>query len=210
MQKHILPAVIADNQEELNKMIKSIDEFAKIIHLDFMDGKFVPNPSLDFDFTLPESKSEFEAHLMVADPKMWIKNHGKKVDTILVHIETTDNPQEIIDSVKKINKRIGFVLNPESSLESIKPILDQLDQVLIMTVNPGFYGSPFLPEMSKKISELRSLKPDLDIEADGSVNDETVVTLKEAGVNMFCSGSYVMKADNPADSMNTLKNKVTD
>jgi ribulose-phosphate 3-epimerase len=100
-------------------------------------------------------------------------------------------------------------LNPETSIEKISSFIDDIDQVLIMTVNPGFYGSPFLPEMLDKIRELRNLKPDLNIEVDGGITDKTIDLVDKAGANMFVSGSYIMKSKNVEDSINNLKKRLS-
>jgi ribulose-phosphate 3-epimerase len=110
--------------------------------------------------------------------------------------------------VKSKNKRVGFVLNPETPVQKIEKYLAEIDQVLIMTVNPGFYGSPFLPEMLDKISELRKMKPDLDIEVDGGITPKTIRNVYEAGANMFVSGSYIVKSENVKESINNLKRMI--
>ena len=209
LKKKIIPAVIAKNQDELEDRIKRVADFFDIIQLDFMDGKFVPNNSIDFDFKLPKTKCKFESHLMINNPEKWIENNVIKVDTILVHYESIDDSMKIINQVKDKNKKVGFVLNPETPISKIENYLDQLDQVLIMTVNPGFYGSPFLPEMIKKISDLRKIKPDLDIEVDGGIVPDTIGLVNRAGANMFVSGSYIVKSKNVEESIFNLK-KVID
>lgn len=205
LEKKIIPAIIAKNQKELERRINKVVDFVDIIQLDFMDGKFVPNNSIDFDFKLPKTKCKFESHLMINDPEKWISKYGSKVDTILVHFESIKDPMSIIHLVKDKNKKVGFVLNPETSIFKIENYLDYLDQVLIMTVNPGFYGSPFLHEMIEKISNLRKIKPELDIEVDGGVVPETIDLVNKAGANMFVSGSYIVKSNNVKESINNLK-----
>jgi len=190
----IIPAIIAKTQEELDHAIQKVMGLTPRLQLDIMDGCFVPNQSLDFDFQLPK-KGTYEAHLMVTHPLEWIQKHGHKVDLILVHIESCKNPQEIINQLEK-KKRIGFALNPETSLEKIIPHIDYIDQVLVMTVNPGFYGSPFIPKTLHKVKKLRDLKPRLDIEVDGSINNKTITQAYDMGANLFVSGSYIMKANN--------------
>jgi len=208
MKKEIIPAIIAKNQEEFTKNILKVKDYVQIIQLDFMDGKFVPNNSIDFEFELPETKCKFEAHLMIKDPLDWVKNNLEKVDTILVHFESCDNHKEIIDFVKSKNKRIGIVLNPETSVSRIEKYLDEIDQVLIMTVNPGFYGSPFLPNTVEKVSKLRKLKPDLDIEVDGGITDKTIELADKAGTNLFVSGSFIIKSDDVSKAVKTLEDKI--
>ncbi|MFH1404327.1 MAG: ribulose-phosphate 3-epimerase [Candidatus Altiarchaeota archaeon] len=201
----IIPAIIADSQEDFTGRICRVRDYVSIIQLDFMDGKFVPSRSIDFDFSVPEYGGAYEAHLMVADPGGWIEGHGHKVDTILAPIEASDNPGEVIDAISGLGKKPGFVLNPETPLKSIMEYVDDIEQVLIMTVNPGFYGSPFLPEMVGKIRELRETAPGLDIEVDGGITPDTIRQVFDAGANMFVSGSYIVKADDPGDSVKNLK-----
>ncbi len=198
----IIPAIIAKTQEELDHAIHKVKDLTSRLQLDIMDGCFVPNQSLDFDFKLPK-KENYEAHLMVTNPLDWIQNHGHKVNLILIHIESCQKPQEIINQLKE-KKRIGFALNPETPLEKIIPFIEYIDQVLVMTVNPGFYGSPFVPEALQKVKRLRKLKPHLDIEVDGSINNKTITRAYENGANLFVSGSYIMNAKNPRARIDKL------
>jgi len=209
MNKHIIPAIIATNQSEFDQRILKVKDFVDIIQIDVMDERFVPSSSNNFNFILPKTSCSYEAHLMVANPKRWMEQNHEKVDTLLAHIESVDNPQDFIDTGKKYSKRVGFVLNPETKLDAIKQYLSQLDQVLIMTVNPGFYGSPFLPEMIDKIKVLRKMAPSLDIEVDGGITDKTISLVDEAGANMFVSGSYIVKSDNVQSAVNTLQTIIT-
>jgi ribulose-phosphate 3-epimerase len=205
IKKRIIPAIIAKSQEEFEEKINRVKDFVKIIQLDFMDGVFVENKSIDFDFKIPLTNCNFEAHLMINNPMDWIEKNYSKVDTILVHFESCSNHSEIISIIKRKNKRVGFVLNPETSVDSLTGFLDDLDQVLIMTVHPGFYGSPFLPDMLDKISKLRTLKPDLDIEVDGGITDKTINLTDRAGANLFVSGSFIIKAQNIKSAVESLE-----
>lgn len=209
MKKEIIPAIIAKDQNELDEKLSKVVKFFNLVQLDIMDNKFVPNKSLFFDFSLPSTKCLFEAHLMVQDPEEWIEKNGNKVDTILVHFESKYNPKSIIDLVKKRGKKFGFVLNPETSVDKISSFIDELDQVLIMTVNPGFYGSPFLPEMIEKIRKIREMKTNIDIEVDGGITEKTIGLVDEAGANMFVSGSYIVKSENILKAISNLKNKLS-
>jgi len=210
MNKKIVPAIIAKNQNELNERLLKVKKYVDLVQLDVMDNKFVPNTSLFFDFSLPKTKCQFEAHLMVQDPEDWIEKYGYKVDTVLVHYESCNNPKKMIEQVKTDGKKIGFVLNPETPISKLTGFLNDIDQVLIMTVNPGFYGSPFLSEMLQKISDLRILKPRLDIEVDGGITNKTISFVDKAGANMFVSGSYIVKSDNVEEAINSLKKIVGD
>jgi len=205
MKKMIIPAIIAKTQEEFENNINKVKDYVELIQLDFMDGDFVPNNSIDFDFKLPRTDCIFEAHLMVSNPIGWAKKNYDKVDMILAHFESCKNPSEVIEFVRSKNKKVGLVLNPETPISAIQGYLFDIDQVLIMTVNPGFYGSPFLPEMLDKISEIRKLKPGLNIEVDGGITDKTIGLVDKAGANMFVSGSYIVKSDNVEVAVENLK-----
>jgi len=208
MKKIIIPAVIADSQEKLDEIFSKIMDAAKLLQLDVMDGKFVPNNSLDFDFRLPEKKYKFEAHLMVESPEKWVERNWKKVDTLIAHFESVKNPRELIDSVRNKGKKIALALNPETDTDQIKDYVYDIDQVLIMTVNPGFYGSPFLPETLDKVAKLRKARPDLDIEVDGGIKPDTIGQADKAGANMFVSGSYLIRSDSVQERMDILMSKV--
>lgn len=210
MKKIIVPAVIAKSQEDLEGILEKISGNANLIQLDIMDGEFVPNHSLDFEFRLPQEKHTYEAHLMVNDPDEWIESFGMGVDTIIAHFESPTTSPNTIHLINKMGKKAALALNPETEIEKLSDYLDDLDQVLIMTVNPGFYGSPFLPEVMGKITKLRKMKPDLDIEVDGGITPETIEMVEEAGANLFVSGSYLVKSDNMQDRINILYRKIQD
>ncbi len=208
MKNKIIPAIIATSQEELDERINKVKEECSILQLDVMDGNFVPTHSLDFDFKLPENNCKFEAHLMVADPESWIEKNSDIVDLILIHMESTGDPKKAIDLAKSKGKKVGLVLNPETPIEKIKPYLNQIDEILIMTVNPGFYGSPFLPETLEKVKELRKLKPNMEIEVDGGINSDTIKQAYQAGANLFICGSYLQKSKDVKEVLETLTSQL--
>lgn len=208
MKKVIIPAIIAKTQKELDGIFYKIKDSARLLQLDIMDSKFVPNNSLDFDFKLPQKKYKFEAHLMIENPEKWVDENWEKADTIIVHFESIKNPGKIIESVKRKKKKIAFALNPETDVEQIKKYLNDIDQVLIMTVHPGFYGSKFLPETLHKIRILRKLRPDLDIEVDGGIKPDTIEEVSKAGANMFVSGSFLINSTDIKQSIKILENKI--
>lgn len=209
MEKIIIPAIIAISQEELDERINKVKDHAEFLQLDVMDGMFVPSHSLDFDFKLPEIDCKFEAHLMVNNPEEWIEMNYSKVDTILAHFESCKNPEKVIGLIRNKGKKVGLVINPETSVQDIEEFLDNIDQVLVMTVNPGFYGAKFLQENLSKVKELRQLKPDLAIEVDGGVSIDTIKTLNEAGANLFVCGSYLQKSEDVALAIEKLKNLIS-
>lgn len=203
--KIIVPAIIAKTQAELSESLNRVKTFSEIVQLDIMDKTLVPNSSLDFDFDVSGSNVRFEAHLMISDPHKWIEKNWAKVDTVLVHFETCKNPKETIAFVKSKGKKIGFVLAPETEVSEAKEYMNKIDQLLIMTVNPGFYGSKFLPETLNKITEARKLHPNLNIEVDGGITPDTINLVHSAGANMFVSGSYILKSSDVKKAINALK-----
>ena len=161
MKKPIVPSVIARSQQEMEKLIEKLQKAKNSyswIHLDIMDGKFVKNTSLNFDFNLSVSKrlgrgKKYEAHLMISNPKEWITKNWKKADKIIFHIECLKNSKEagkIIKLIKSKKRKAAVALNPETPIRKIRQFLRVLDSVLIMSVNPGFYGSKFMPETLEK------------------------------------------------------------
>jgi len=201
----IIPAIIARTQKELDELLSKVEGYSELVQLDIMDGTFVPNNSLDFDFDVTGRYICFEAHLMITNPMEWIEKNWWKIDTIIVHFESCEKLLDIIKFVKEKGKKIGFAINPETEVNKVRPYLDDIDQLLIMTVNPGFYGSKFLPGTLYKISEARKLKPDLDIEVDGSVTPDTIKSINDAGANMFVSGSYILKSSGIKEAIDSLK-----
>lgn len=203
MIRRIIPAIIAKNQRELDKRIKKVSKHTKFFQLDVMDGKFVKNKSLMFDFKVP--KGNYEAHLMVKNPEEWIEKHGKKVNTIIFHFESSKNHKEIMSLIRKKKKKVGISINPRTSITKLKPFLKQIDMVLVMTVNPGKYGSKFLPNALRKVRALRKSNPKLNIEVDGGISDKTISLASKSGANSFVSGSYLQKSKDVKKSFEMLK-----
>jgi len=169
-----------------------------------MDKKFVKNSSLDFDFTLPKLKQKIEAHLMIKNPKEWIENNYKKVHTIIFHIESVKNPNEIINLIKSKKKKAGIAIKPRTPLAKISRLIPKIDMITVMTVHPGKYGAPFLPSQLKKVAQLRKKYPRLIIEVDGGITDKTIPLAKKSGANYFISGSYLQKSKSIKAGINSL------
>jgi ribulose-phosphate 3-epimerase len=202
----IVPAIISDNQEGMDFAISKVNN-AKRIQLDVMDGKFVNNTSLNFNINPPKIKGLYEAHLMVADPKAWIEENHDKVDIIIPHYSAMkDNIVEIIDLIKSKGKIAAISINPEISISDIEQYLPTINQLLVMTVHPGFYGSKFVPEALEKVKQARELFPDIDIEVDGGMNLENTKLAKQAGANVIVSGSFIMKSEDPEKQIEVLEN----
>lgn len=207
MKKLIVPAIIAKDQKLLDKRLNNVKDKVSLIQLDVMDGKFVKNSSLNFNFKIPKTKAKFEAHLMVKDPLKWLKKHIKKIDTVIIHFESK-NLDKAIDFAKKKKKKIGLALNPKTKVTDVLPYLHKIDQVLILTVNPGFYGSKFLPKNLKKVKEIKNFKHNLILEVDGGMSPKTIKQAAKAGTDLFVSGSYTVDSKDPAKALKILKNNI--
>lgn len=193
-EKIIVPSIIAEDQQQLDNILDILKHHPGWAQLDVMDGVFVENHSLDFDFELPCASLRFEAQLMVTDPRAWVARHGEKVDRILLHYESLPDPEDFIREIKKRGKEAGLALNPDTRPEDIRSLLPSVSQVLVMTVEPGSYGADFLPEMLDKVKKLRSWNDRIDIEVDGGINPATIRQADKAGANLFVSGSYLVKS----------------
>ncbi|MEZ7570815.1 ribulose-phosphate 3-epimerase [Streptococcus anginosus] len=210
----ILSADYANFESELKKLEATGAEYA---HIDIMDGHFVPNISFGAGVVAsmrPHSKLVFDCHLMVSNPEHHIEDFARAgADIISIHAEATPHIHGALQKIRAAGVKASVVINPGTPVEAVKNVLNLVDQVLVMTVNPGFGGQAFLPETMDKVRELVVLREvnqlDFDIEVDGGIDDETIGIAKEAGANVFVAGSYVFKGD-VAHQVQTLKEALHD
>ncbi|WP_148886960.1 ribulose-phosphate 3-epimerase [Streptococcus sp. Marseille-P6264] len=196
----VLSADYANFETELKKLEASGAEYA---HLDVMDGHFVPNISFGAGVVAsmrPHSKMVFDCHLMVSNPEHHIEEFARAgADIISIHVEATPHIHGALQKIRAAGVKPSVAINPGTPVEAIKNVLNLVDQVLVMTVNPGFGGQAFLPETMGKIRELVALREanhlNFDIEVDGGIDDKTIQMAREAGANVFVAGSYVFKGD---------------
>lgn len=208
MENQIIPSIIATTQAELEERIAKVKDHVDWIQLDVMDGRFVANRSLDFEFTLPETGCKFEAHLMMYDPVSWIEKNGSKVDIIIVHEETCrgqDRHDAVTSKVTGLGKRLGVAIKPDTQEEMIQHCLGNVDLVLVMTVQPGAYGAEFMPDTLNKVKNLKSMNKSIEIEVDGGIGPGTIGKASIAGANRFVVGSYLQKADDVRTAIESLK-----
>ncbi|MBI2148442.1 hypothetical protein HYU23_02085 [Candidatus Woesearchaeota archaeon] len=202
MKYKIIPTLMAKNQKELNILINKYKDYFKYFQVDVMDGNFVRNKSNWFKFKLPKNFT-YEAHLMINDPEKWIKKNYKQFDILIANFERVKNPMKLIEFVKSKKKKLGFVLNPETSINLVIPYLKYLDRVLILTVHPGKYGAEFLPETLHKVKVLRKIYKG-NIEVDGHINPEVIRLCKILGANLFAIGSYLKNSKDISKSKKEL------
>jgi len=201
----ISPSILSADFSNLGTEIKRLEEGgADMIHVDVMDGHFVPNLTIGPPVIKALRKHcslKFDVHLMISPVHKYIDAYADAgADIITIHPEATDNLENSIERIREKNKQVGVSLNPESEIELILDLLDKIDLVLIMSVNPGFGGQKFMPEVLNKIKNLKKIqqekKLNFDIEIDGGINFDNCKSAIEAGANILVSGTTVFKSNN--------------
>ena len=201
----ISPSILSADFSQLGKEINNLEKGgADLIHVDVMDGHFVPNLTIGppvIKALKKQSSIVFDVHLMISPVHKHIKDYADAgADIITIHPEATENLKSSILKIKELNKKVGISLNPNTKTEVILGYLDQIDLILIMSVNPGFGGQKFMPEVLEKIKELKKIKDEkkfnFDIEIDGGINFDNSKLAIEAGANILVSGTTIFKSNN--------------
>ena len=201
----ISPSILSADFSQLGNEIKRLkDGGADMIHVDVMDGHFVPNLTIGppvIKSLKKQSSMIFDVHLMISPVHEYIEAYADAgADIITIHPEATNNLKSSILKIKELNKKVGVSLNPETKVDVILEHLDKIDLVLVMSVNPGFGGQKFMPEVLNKIKELKKIqenkKLNFDIEIDGGINFDNSKIAIEAGANILVSGTTIFKSNN--------------
>ena len=205
MSVKISPSILASDFSSLGEEVVNITKAgADYIHVDVMDGHFVPNLTIGPDIVKSirdKSSLPFDVHLMIDPVQPYIEKFVEAgADIVSVHPEANDDTQACIDKIKSLSVKAGLAINPGTEWEVVKPFMDQLDLILVMSVHPGFGGQKFMPEVLNKVRELKKIqkekKLNFDIEIDGGINFDNSKEAIEAGANILVSGTTIFKSNN--------------
>ncbi len=209
----ISPSLLAADFSQLDREIARIENHADMLHLDVMDGVFVPNMSFAqcvISSIRKCSALTFDVHLMITNPMRYIADFAKAgADIITIHYESCDNQIEVLKAIRELGVKASISIKPATPAFILEPLLEYVDMVLVMTVEPGFGGQSFIPETMESVRALKQMIDasgrNIDIEVDGGITKDTIVEAYKAGANVFVAGSAVFRAPDCAAAIDELK-----
>jgi ribulose-phosphate 3-epimerase len=205
----IAPSILSADFSRLGQEVRDIEKAgADWVHVDVMDGHFVPNITIGplvVKSIRPVTKLTLDVHLMIKEPEKYIESFAKAgSDIITFHSEIEEDPREVIKLIRYYKKKVGVSIKPKTDVKKIEPLLQMVDMVLVMTVEPGFGGQDFIFDCLRKIEDLRKIFKK-DIEVDGGINDMTARDVIKAGANALVAGSYIFGSKNYASAIDKLR-----
>ena len=198
----VVPAILTNDPKALETMVRQAETFTDYVQFDIMDGQFVPSRSITWEHLASlNTKLGWEAHLMVLHPEDYLPGfHQAGAQKIVFHYEATSSPREIISQIRDLGMKAGLAINPGTTVPTILSLLDEVDSVLLLTVNPGFYGSKFIPEVMDKVPELRRARAEIEIGVDGGIKEGNIAQIARGGVDFICVGSAIFLQSPPGES----------
>ncbi|HEY2368386.1 MAG TPA: ribulose-phosphate 3-epimerase [Polyangiaceae bacterium] len=212
MTIRIAPSILSADFARLGEEVRAVEAAgADVIHVDVMDGRFVPNITIGAPVVAAlrkVTKLPLDVHLMIARPERYVEDFANAgADTIMVHVEASPHLHRTLQSIRKLGKRAGAVLNPSTHESTLTYVMDVVDQILVMSVNPGFGGQSFIHEVLPKVRAVRAMigARDIDIEMDGGIAAGTIGLAAEAGTNVFVAGSAVFGSKDYKKTIDALR-----
>ena len=196
----VVPAILTDDPVTLVKLVRQAESFTRFAQFDVMDGKFVPSRSVSCEqIAAVKTKLTWEAHLMVMRPEECLADFQQAgAQKIVFHYEATPAPEKVIRQIKALGMKAGLAVNPETPIAAFAPLVRNVDSVLFLSVNPGFYGAKFIPEVLEKIVDFRKRYPETETGIDGGVKESNIAEIARTGVDVIYVGSAIFLQPDPA------------
>ena len=204
----VVPAILTEDPLALETMVRQAETFTTYVQFDLMDGQFVPSRSITREHLANlHTKLSWEAHLMMLRPEDYfegLRQAGAK--RVIFHYEATPSPRKVISRARELNLEVGLAINPETSVLTILPLAAEVDSVLFLSVHPGFYGSPFIPEVVDKIVEFRRAQPGVEVGIDGGIKEGNIIQVARTKPDAIYVGSAIFRQPEPGESFRRLRN----